>query len=224
MLLICRDEVVSTRCHVPVISNDDSSSTEHTNHPLKLEQANTPPRNVGKHSTSASTSNTTNTLQLSSSSSSTQQSPSQKLAQTSLPQTTSSNSANTSHISLTEHPPPSSSPSSSASAIGSAAEAMPPMTSQPPLLINTSNKHARGSVTASRMSQPSPITSAATGNGDDSSNNSSSSGNSHSSLQPQMLLPQTDAVAKGNENGMLTLSSYVQFMTLVSQSVYNIMH
>ena len=93
------------------------------------------------------------------------------------------------------------------------------MTSQPSLLINTSNKHARGSATASRMSQPSPITSAATGSGGDSSSNSSSSGNSHSS-QPQMLLPQTDAVAKGNENGMLTLSSYVQFMTLVSQSVY----
>ena len=94
----------------------------------------------------------------------------------------------------------------------SSSESSPPVvvcTSVPPvesqISISTTN-HARASATPSRSSQPSPITSAAMGSG------------SRSAHPPTLLSQQNVDTAKANENNMLTLSSYVQFMTLVSSS------
>ena len=77
-----------------------------------------------------------------------------------------------------------------------------PPTSQHPQL-SVSSKQMRASVTPSQSGEPSPVT-------------SSNSGSSHSTFQPPMLLSQNDVMKGSENNNMLTLSSYVQFMTLVS--------
>ena len=81
----------------------------------------------------------------------------------------------------------------------------------PPASISTSRLSSRGSNNSSPC-QPSPVSSATTGLGH--------------SLHPSMLLSQnetaTATTTKGateTNNNMLTLGSYVQFMTLVSMDI-----
>ena len=79
--------------------------------------------------------------------------------------------------------------------------------------VSTSGR-ARGSVTASKPSQLSPIMSSGAGNS--RSNNSSSSISGGDSAPSSLLFSQADTLKGTENNNMLTLSSYVQFMTLVS--------
>lgn len=77
----------------------------------------------------------------------------------------------------------------------------PPTSQHPQLSVSTKQMRA---VTPSQSGEPSPVTS------------SNSSSTSHSTFQPPMLLSQNDTMKGSENNNMLTLSSYVQFMTLVS--------